>query len=68
MLGIQNWLHYLKLMRQGQKVKRPTDDIYQLGGDVLIDPFGTVRWHYVSQSPIDRPSVSSILAVVTSNE
>lgn len=63
-LGLQNWLYYLKLMWKGQKVKRPTDDIYQLGGDVLIDPQGTVRFHFVSESPIDRPSVVRMLAIV----
>ena len=42
----------------------PTDDVYQLGGDVLIDPEGTIRLHHVSRIPIDRPSVESLLEVV----
>ena len=63
-LGLGNWWQYIKLMLGGQKLHRPTDDIYQLGGDVLIDPSGIVRLHFVSDTPIDRPSVKEIQAVV----
>lgn len=65
-LGPSSWWGYLKLLLRGRKLRRPTDDIYQLGGDVLIDPPGTVRLHYVSRIPIDRPSVESLLDVVRS--
>ncbi len=61
-LGPSNWLVYLKLMFRGNKVQAPTDDVFQLGGDVLIDPKGIVRMHFVSDTPIDRPTVAEIKA------
>ncbi|MCA9215279.1 MAG: AhpC/TSA family protein [Planctomycetales bacterium] len=64
-LGIGNWWAYIKLMMAGQKLHSPTDDIYQLGGDVLIDPHGIVRFHFVSETPVDRPSVAEIQAART---
>lgn len=60
-LGIRNWWLYLKLMIQGGRIHRPTDDIYQLGGDVLIDPFGLILMHHVGRGPADRPSIDQIL-------
>ena len=59
--GPSSWWGYLKLLLRGRKLRRPTDDVHQLGGDVLIDPKGTVCLHHVSRTPIDRPSVESLL-------
>lgn len=42
----------------------PTDDVNQRGGDVLIDPSGTVRLHHVGETSVDRPDVNSLLAPV----
>lgn len=52
---------YAKLMLQGRRPHRPTGDLQQLGGDVLIDPDGIVRLHHIGAGPADRPSVSSLL-------
>lgn len=40
-------------------------DLSQLGGDLLVSPEGKVRWAHHSTSPIDRPSVDTILAAVS---
>jgi alkyl hydroperoxide reductase subunit AhpC len=63
-LGVKNWWAYIRLILRGYKVQRPTDDIYQLGGDVLVDPQGIVRMHFVSESPVDRPAVASIQRMI----
>ncbi len=60
-LGLKNWLAYAKLAWRGEKIRKPTDDVYQLGGDVLIDGQGIVRFHFVSQRPVDRPPVEELL-------
>ncbi len=60
-LGPGSWWGYIKLLLRGRKLHQPTDDVHQLGGDVLIDPKGTVRLRYVSRTPIDRPTVESLL-------
>lgn len=57
--------NYLKLIARGRRLHRPGSDYRQVGGDVLVDPLGIVRFHYVSESPHDRPQVESILAHVT---
>ena len=65
-MGIANWLGYLKLIFRGRRVRKPTDDIYQLGGDVLIDEDRIIRLHFVSDRPIDRPSIASIKTSIES--
>lgn len=55
--------NYLKLIfGRGRRIQRPGRDFRQFGGNVLIDPNGIVRFHFVSQSPHDRPSVEELLA------
>jgi hypothetical protein len=58
------WWSYLGLLLRGRRLHRPTDDVRQLGGDVLVDPAGIVRWRYASRNPTDRPRVDDILAIV----
>jgi hypothetical protein len=59
--GPKTWWAYLKAVLHGHKLHRSQGDISQRGGDVLIDPTGTVRLHHVGKGPADRPSVASIL-------
>lgn len=57
--------NYMKLVfGRGRRIQKPGRDYRQLGGDVLIDPDGIVRFHYVSESPHDRPEPETILNVV----
>ena len=57
--------HYMKLIfGRGRRIEKPGSDYRQLGGDVLIDPAGLVKFHYVSESPHDRPEVQEILDYV----
>lgn len=55
---------YLKLLAKGRRLRRPGSDVTQLGGDVLVDPGGTVRFHHVGSGPADRPSVESMVDIV----
>jgi peroxiredoxin len=54
---------YLKLMLRGEKLQHnpETRDVYQLGGDFLLDADGKVLFAHVSRSPVDRPAVHRIL-------
>ena len=63
-LSPASWITYAKLLLCGRRLKRSTGDIQQLGGDVLIDPDGIVRVHFVGNGPADRPSVDSLLEAV----
>jgi peroxiredoxin len=69
-----SWLHvfspatlrlYWKLMRGGMKPKSyGKDDIYQSGGDFLLDRAGNILFAHRSQDPADRPAVSSLFHVI----
>ena len=63
-MGPKNWWSYLKLLLLRRRVRRPTGDVYQLGGDVLIDPVGIVRLHHITTTSTDRPPVESLLEIV----
>jgi hypothetical protein len=62
--GPQTWWAYLKAILHGDRPRKSEGDIYQRGGDVLVDPEGIVRLHHVGKGPADRPSVDEILARV----
>lgn len=59
--GFKTWLAYAKELARGRLPKYSGADTRQLGGDVLIDPAGVVRFHHVGTGPADRPSVATIL-------
>jgi peroxiredoxin len=54
-------LKYTGYILQGKKMKKPTEDIYQLGGDFILDAKGKVFFSYPSKHPEDRPSVKLLL-------
>lgn len=59
--GPATWRAYFQALRNGQTLKKSEGDVFQRGGDVLIDPRGIVRLHHVGSGPADRPAVAEIL-------
>lgn len=59
--GLRTWIAYAKELARGRLPRSSGGDTRQLGGDVLIDPDGTVRLHHVGDGPADRPPVAAIL-------
>lgn len=59
--GPSTWWAYVKELAKGRLPRASRSDLRQLGGDVLIDPEGFVRFHYVGRGPADRPSVDTLL-------
>ena len=56
---------YLKLFRKGLvRQDYGNSDVYQSGGDFLIDRSGTILFAHRSEEPADRPSVSTLLKAV----
>jgi hypothetical protein len=55
---------YGRLLRTGHRLRRPTEDTRQLGGDFVVDPGGRVAYGYRSRTPDDRPSVDELVAAV----
>ena len=59
--GPRTWWAYGRELARGRRPRYSGADTRQLGGDVLVDPVGIVRLHYVGTGPADRPSVAAIL-------
>lgn len=62
--GPRTWWAYTKELFRG-RTPRAVDldsDTSQLGGDVLVDPSGIVRFLHVGSGPGDRPSIATIAA------
>ncbi|MCB0990195.1 MAG: hypothetical protein KDB16_04405 [Acidimicrobiales bacterium] len=55
---------YARLLRSGRRLRRPTEDTRQLGGDFVVDADGTLVWGHWPRSPDDRPSVDDLIAAV----
>ncbi len=64
--GPKTWGAYLKEIAKGKKLMKSEGDIFQRGGDVLIDPDGTVRLHHIGVGPADRPTVETFLKKIDS--
>ena len=55
--------HYLMVLLRGTRVRWPTGDTSQLGGDVLVDPQGIVRFEQVA-APGGRPKFETLAGTV----
>lgn len=65
--GVRTWVTYVHLLLKGWKIVKSTSDIYQRGGDVLIDPHGVIRLHHIGRGPADRPDPALICKLVEDN-
>ncbi len=54
------WRRYATLLARGRRPEPPSEDVLQLGGDVLCGRDGRVTWVHRSQGPEDRPTVAAI--------
>lgn len=52
---------YVALILRGRMPHRAQEDIFQLGGDFVLDKKGQVVFEYRSIDPADRPDVSALL-------
>lgn len=55
---------YAGALRSRRPLARPTEDIYQLGGDVVIDAAGRLVYRYASAHSDDRPPAAELVAAV----
>jgi peroxiredoxin len=53
---------YAKRLRAGAKFEKPTEDVRQLGADIVIDRDGRVVYLSVPPTPEDRPPVTDLIA------
>jgi peroxiredoxin len=58
---------YGKLFREGmQRENYGKEDIYQAGGDFLLDRDGNILFAHRSQDPADRPAATRLLEAIDS--
>lgn len=55
---------YARLLRAGRRLRRPTEDIRQLGADAVIGRDGTLRYLALPASPDARPPIDELLAAL----
>jgi len=60
---------YWRLLREGKKREDyGKDDIYQSGGDFLIDRDGNLLFAHRSRAPADRPTAATLLQIIDRNK
>jgi hypothetical protein len=59
--GPKVWLAYAKLLTEGRRLERPTEDTRQLGGDFVIGRDGRLVSAFRSADPADRLDVDDLL-------
>ena len=59
------WIRLIRALRRGRRFTRVREDPTQLGGDVVVDAEGRLRWVYRSRWPADRPSVAAVRAALS---
>jgi peroxiredoxin len=57
-------LYYTKARLSGATKEMTGSDVYQLGGDFLINRRGTIRFDHRSIDPVDRPKVAELLSLL----
>jgi len=62
--GPRVWLRYAQLLLAGRPWRGIQGDSGQLGGDIVVDANGIIRYAYRSHDPTDRPPVSQLLSVL----
>lgn len=56
------WRAYARLIARGKRPRRPTQDVFRLGGDALVDREGRTAWIHRSRHAADRPPAAEIVA------
>jgi alkyl hydroperoxide reductase subunit AhpC len=59
--GLKNFLLYVRLLLSGRKWRGIQGDSGQLGGDIIVDSHGVIRFVHRSHDPTDRPTLERIV-------
>lgn len=55
---------YIRLVRAGRQLHRPTEDIRQLGADAVIGRHGELRYLSLPSTPDARPPIGDLIAAL----
>lgn len=63
-LGPKNWLRFTMGIATGQGVDKPKQDPLQMGGVIVAEPGGDVRYTFRASAAVDTPPVEEVLAAL----
>ena len=52
---------YARLLRHGRRLQRPTEDIHQLGADIVVRPDGVITYLALPSTPDARPPIEELI-------
>ena len=55
---------YAQLIRRGHRLRRPTEDIRQLGADAVVGRNGDLRYLSLPSTPDARPPIGDLIAAL----
>ena len=55
---------YVRLIRKGRRLRKPAEDINQLGADAVIGRDGRLRYLSLPTSPDRRPPIDQLIAAL----
>ena len=55
---------YARLIRAGRRLRRPTEDIHQLGADAVFGRDGSLRYLSLPWTPDKRPAIEELIAAL----
>lgn len=55
---------YGRLLRRGRRLRRPTEDVRQLGADAVVGRTGVLRYLALPPAPDRRPPVDELIAAL----
>ncbi len=55
---------YARLAMRGRRIRRPTEDMHQLGADAVVGRDGRLRYLSLPSTPDARPPVSELIAAL----
>ncbi len=64
-LSIATWKAYARLFRSWN-VRRPSEDVFQLGGTVIVDGNGQIVWLHRGASPADYADPAQLVSAIES--
>jgi peroxiredoxin len=62
-LSIATWKAYARLFRSWN-LRRPSEDVFQLGGAAIVDRNGQIAWVHRGASPADYADPAQLVAAV----
>jgi hypothetical protein len=62
--GYRTWVAYFHELLQGRFPQKSNGDIYQQGGDIVLDPDNVIRFVHVGAGPADRPEIETLLQLI----